>query len=329
VAYDTPTPGVRLAGTLTKPRDPGPHPAALLITGSGPHDRDETVMGHRPFLVLADHLTRLGLAVLRVDDRGVGGSTGDRSAATTADYASDSRASLAYLGNRPEIDSGRIGLIGHSEGAIIAPMIAADSPDVAWIALLAGPAVTGERILLSQADAISAASGVPDAVRADLAKLNEGIYAIVNREPDNVTAEREIQALIAEHEHLLAAAVGGTPTALLAGLKSQVEIAVSPWFRAFLRYDPAPALRNVRAPVLAMSGALDLQVPPSQSLPVIAAALEDGGNQDYEILKLPGLNHLFQSATTGSPAEYEAIEETIAPRALETLGRWILQHLAR
>jgi pimeloyl-ACP methyl ester carboxylesterase len=297
-----------------------------LITGSGPHDRDETVFGHRPFLVLADHLTRLGLAVLRLDDRGVGESTGDRRSATTADYAADTRAGFDFLRRRPEIDPSRTGLIGHSEGAVIAPMLAAESTDVAWIVMLAGAGVRGELILLAQADLINEAAGMPQDLRTKLTSLSRSMYAVVNSEPDDETAQAKIGELIEASEQTIVSAAGADAAQLLAQIKSQVPLVTTPWFRYFLRYDPAPTLGRVGCPVLALSGELDLQVPATESLPSIVAGLEAGGNRDYEAAKLPRLNHLFQTAETGSPTEYGAIEETFAPAALELLTDWLRRH---
>ncbi|MGH2994092.1 MAG: alpha/beta hydrolase family protein [Solirubrobacterales bacterium] len=326
IRIDTPIDGVTLAGTLTRPRTPGPHPAALLITGSGPHDRDETVFGHRPFLVLADHLTRLGLAVLRLDDRGVGGSTGNRTTATSANFAADARAGFDFLRLRPEIDPRRTGMVGHSEGAVIAPMLAAESTHVAWIVMLAGAGVSGELILLAQADLINEAAGVPQELRTQLTSLGESMYAVVNSEPDDETAQARIGQLIESAEQTIGSAAGADAAQLLAQIKSQVPRITTRWFRYFLRYDPAPALGRVGCPVLALNGELDLQVPATQNLPTIVAALEAGGNPDYEAAKLPRLNHLFQTAETGSPTEYAAIEETFAPAALKLLTDWLWRH---
>jgi uncharacterized protein len=319
VRYENAAAHVRLAGTLTKPPGRGPHPAALLITGSGPHDRDETVAGHRPFLVLADYLTRRDIAVLRADDRGVGESTGDFAAAATDDFAADARAGFDFLRGRDDIDANRIGLIGHSDGAVIAPMLAAASADVAWIVMMAGPGVPGDRLLLAQADLIARAIGVPRRVRSSSRRLNQAIYAVVMGEPDDAAAQRKIAQVLEEHR-------GSLPDATLAAAEAQVARVTSPWFRSFLAHDPRPTLRRVKVPVLAVNGELDLQVPPRQNLPAIAAALEAGGNRDYAVVKLPRLNHLFQTARTGSPVEYETITETFAATALHVIGDWIGGH---
>ena len=209
VRYKNAAARVTLAGTLTKPPRRGPHPAALLITGSGPHDRDETVAGHRPFLVLADYLTRRDIAVLRADDRGVGESTGDFASAATDDFAADAGAGFDFLRRRDDIDANRIGLIGHSDGAVIAPELAAARSDVAWIVMMAGPGVPGDRLLLAQADLIARAMGVPTRVRSSSRRLNRAIYAVVVGEPDDTAAQRKIARLLKEQS-------GSLPDAILA-----------------------------------------------------------------------------------------------------------------
>ena len=327
VSFENPKAGVRLAGTLTLPRTPGPHPAVLLITGSGPQDRDESIMGHRPFLVIADYLTRRGLAVLRVDDRGVGQSTGKFQGATTADFAGDVRAGVDFLKTHKRIDPQQIGLIGHSEGAIIAPMLASESSDIAFVVMLAGAGVTGEEILLEQRYLINRVMGMP----ADMAKkeneIERYILDTVTQEHDAAAAERKIREGIAKMSAGLSEDQRKAENAMIAQLELQMKTVTTPWFRAFLAYDPRPALEKVKVPVLAMNGELDLQVPPKQNLPAVAAALEAGGNADYEIVKLPHLNHLFQTAKTGSPMEYPRIEETFAPAALEVMGEWLARHV--
>jgi len=319
VVYENKPGGARLAGTLTLPSGNGPFPAVLLITGSGQQDRDESLMGHRPFLVLADHLTRKGIAVLRVDDRGVGGSTGEVKTATTEDFAGDVVAGVAFLKSRgPRIDARRIGLIGHSEGGVIAPMVAARSHDVAFIVLMAGMGVTGEEIVRAQAAAVAKAEGVSEAVVAANRAFQEQVNAIVKEELESKVRETRLREL----RDKVATQVKGSGFTL----DAQFKAAATPWFRYFLMYDPSTALRSVDCPVLALNGELDLQVSPAQNLPAIAKALEEGGNPDYAIVKLPKLNHLFQTSQTGSPNEYAKIDETIAPLALDTISDWILKH---
>ncbi|RMG53550.1 MAG: alpha/beta fold hydrolase [Acidobacteria bacterium] len=329
VIYENRRAGVKLAGTLTLPRSPGPFPAVLLITGSGPQDRNETVAGHRPFLVLADYLTRRGIAVLRVDDRGVGGSTGSVTDATSQDFAEDVLAGVAYLKRRPEIDPEQIGLIGHSEGGLIAPLAAIRSSDIAFIILMSAPGLPGEDILLLQAAAIAKASGASDDVIAINRAIQKRIFDMVKRsEADRLTEERlreDVMAFIAQ----LPEEQKNIARRFTATLNRQIKMVLTPWFRFFLTYDPRPTLKKVTCPVLVISGERDLQVPPRENLPAIVEALEGGGNSDYQVVKLPGLNHLLQRCQTGLPAEYAKIEETINPVVLEIIADWILRHARR
>jgi len=327
VVYDNPQSGNKLAGTLTLPRSPAPHPVVLLITGSGPQDRDEAIMGHRPFLVIADYLTRRGIAVLRVDDRGTGKSTGKFQEATTVDFAGDGRASVEFLKTRKDIDPKQIGLIGHSEGGIIAPMLASQSSDIAFIVMLAGPGVIGEEVLLAQQYLIARAMGTPEDVAEKNRDIQRMMLGVVKEEKDAAEVKRKVHEGVEKLQAGLTEDQRKAQSETIGGLDREIPTLTSSWFRAFLVYDPRPALEKVKVPVLAMNGALDLQVPPHQNLPAIAAALEAGGNPDYQIVKLPHLNHLFQTAQTGSPTEYSKIEETFAPVALQVLGDWIVRHV--
>lgn len=312
VTYENKVQNVTLAATLTIPQGKGPFPAVVLITGSGPQDRDESLLGHKPFLVLSDYLTRHGIAVLRADDRGTAKSTGNFATATTADFATDTEAGIAYLKTRPEINPHKIGLIGHSEGGIIAPMIAARNPDVTFIVMMAGSGVPGDEILVAQVQAIAESSGKThdEAVKA-VAKERE-ILTLVKKEKDPAVLEKELKEKLADE-------------GMEAQLGIEIKALTSPWFRYFMDYDPATALRKVTCPVLVLNGEKDKQVPPDQNLPPIRKALEEAGNKHFEIDELPSLNHLFQTAKTGSPSEYAQIEETIAPVALDKIASWILK----
>ena len=311
---------ISLAGTLTLPRGPGPFPAAILLSGPGPHDRDESIVGHRPFLVLADHLTRKGIAVLRFDKRGTGKSTGDYAKATAEDFADDAEAALAYLKTRKEIDAKKAGLIGHSEGGMIAPLVAVRSSDVAWIVLLAGPGLKGEDTLLLQSELILKTAGVDDGEIARTREFNKQTYALVRQEKDPAT----LQAKLSD----LAQSSGMSASLPPAALQSQVRLMASPWFRFFLDYDPVPTLQKTMCPVLALNGEKDLQVAPKENLAKIQKALQEGGNKDFQTTELPGLNHLFQHGPTGSPTEYGGILETMAPEALNAVSDWVLKHTA-
>jgi uncharacterized protein len=311
---------ISLTGTLTIPTGTGPFPVAVLLTGSGPHDRDETLLGHHPFLILADHLTRKGIAVLRYDKRGIGKSTGDYTNATTEDFANDCESALAYLKNRKEIDPRKIGLIGHSEGGIIAPLVAARSKDVAWIVLLAGPGVKGEDLLLLQSESILKVSGANDAQIESTLDFNKQTYALVRQVQNRAELESKLKDLVQASSENSAL----PPSAL----QSQLGMLASPWFRYFLDYDPSPALQKTLCPVLALDGEKDLQVPAKENLAGIQKALQDGGNRDFQATELPGLNHLFQHAPTGSPTEYGVVLETMAPEALNAVSDWVLKHVS-
>ncbi len=311
---------ISLAGTLTLPRAPGPFPAAVLLSDSGPHDRDESIVGHRPFLVLADHLTRKGIAVLRFDKRGIGKSTGDYANATTEDFAGDAEAALVYLKTRKEVDPKKTGLIGHGEGGVIAPLVAAHSNDVAWIVLLAGPGLNGEDTLLLQSELILKTAGVDDEQIAKTREFNKQTYALVRQEKDTATLQAKLSDLVENS--------GMSASLPPAALQSQVRLMVSPWFRFSLDYDPVPTLQKTVCPVLALNGEKDLQVAPKENLAKIQKALQDGGNKDFQTAELPGLNHLFQHSPTGSPTEYGSILETMAPEALNAASDWVLKHTA-
>ncbi|MEP1080305.1 alpha/beta hydrolase [Leptolyngbya sp. PL-A3] len=308
---------VRLSGTLVIPAGQPPFPTVLFITGSGLQDRDETVFNHRPFAVIADYLARRGIASLRVDDRSIGQSTGNVENATTVDFATDVEAGVAFLKTRAEVASNRIGLIGHSEGGVIAPMVAAKPENgIAFIILLAGTGVAGDRILLEQQMAVAKANGATFQTIETQRKLMETILPIIKTSNETrdvltdrlVTVAKEIDPETSENK-----------------IRGNMQRLTSAWMRFFIRYDPAPALARVRCPVLALNGAKDVQITPQLNLTVIEQTLKQAGNQDFKTVELPGLNHLFQTARTGSPSEYEEIEETFSPTALKLIADWIEQ----
>ena len=313
---------VTLAGTMTLPKGEGTFPGVILISGSGPQDRDETLLGHKPFLVIADYLTRQGIAVLRFDDRGVGKSTGDFSKATSQDFAKDVAAAVSFLIRHKQIDPENIGLIGHSEGGLIAPLVAAESKGVAVIVLLAGPGVNGEQIILNQSARILKASGASQSAIDDNTRLQTIAVRHVKEASPDADGEKLIDSVIEEY-------LSGFPEDEREK-KSPNPLArqalrqfASPWFRFFLTHEPARVLKRVQVPVLALNGEKDLQVDPELNLPPIREALKAGGNADFEIHRLDGLNHLFQEATTGSPSEYQKIEQTFSPQVLKLMHKWL------
>lgn len=324
VRYSNSNAGLSLAATLTLPHSEGPHPVVLLIAGSGPSDRDAEILGHKPFLVLSDHLTQQGVAVLRYDKRGCGESTGNYDAATTRDLADDVLAGIDYLKTRKEIDPKRIGLIGHSEGGIIAPMVAAESKDVAFIVLMAGTGVNGEEILYSQGALLARTMGASVEAIIHQKNIQGQIFTILKEEPDLSAAEKLLREVFTKEGAALSYMRWIAET-----VEEQIKRFNTNWFRYFLTYDPAIALTQVKVPVLILNGELDLQVSPKQNLPAIEKALKVAGNEDYTILELPKLNHLFQTCETGSVTEYQAIEETLAPIALSAMSEWILERTSK
>lgn len=307
-------PGVILAGTLTLPQGRGPFPAAILITGSGAQDRDEALFGHKPFAVLADYLTRHGIAVLRYDDRGIARSTGRFAGATSADFATDANAAFAFLAARPEIDRRAMGFIGHSEGGMVGPIAAMANPRVAWLVLLAGPGVATRDLLEAQRRAIAEAQGVSAAEINRTAPLQAELVRIAASDASDAAARTAFAVALSDARMTAA----GLPAS---ARDSMTTLMLDPWFRWFLRYDPAPALHHFRGPLLALNGSLDRQVLPAQNLEGIRAAT--AGHRDVTITLLPGLNHLFQTARTGGVGEYATIEETMAPIVLSTVADWI------
>jgi hypothetical protein len=309
VGYDNAKEGVHLAGGFTSPAGGGRFPAVLLITGSGSQDRDETIAGHKPFLVLADALTRRGIAVLRVDDRGVGGSTAGPPGATTADLATDAEAGVAWLKQRADVDPRRIGLLGHSEGAMIASIVASRDPTIAFIVLWGGQGVDGRDVSVAQARAVALSSGASEEQARQVAVDQAAMLDVAMAAPDASSMRKALGDL---------AAKGKMPAGAVDASVAQLSL---PWMRHFLAYDPAPTLRKVNVPVLAMLGGKDLQITPAQNEEPLRQALAGNANATVEVL--PGLNHLFQNAKTGSPAEYGTIEETMAPIALNRIVNWI------
>lgn len=297
-------PGVKLAGTLTVPPGDGRHPAVVLVTGSGPQDRDEALMGHRPFLVLADALARAGVVVYRYDDRGVGKSTGGFATATTNDFANDAAAAVRAVAALPEVDPARVGVLGHSEGALAAVLAASEAP-VGFVVLLAGPGLPGKAIVESQVEAGSRAAGASEAV----ARQNREVQA---RLLDVIVRGGSRDDLAAEMRKV------GIPQDAIPG---QAGVMTSAWYRTFLALDPAPALAALKIPVLALLGDRDTQVVAAENAPALRAAL--AGNPAATVTVFPGLNHLFQPATTGAVSEYAAIETTIDPAVLTAITGWI------
>jgi uncharacterized protein len=318
---------VYLGGTLTLPRGEGPFPAVVLVSGSGAQDRDESIAGHRPFFVLADYLTRRGVAVLRYDDRGVGESTGNISESTTQDFAGDVLAAIATLSRRSDIDDSRIGIIGHSEGGVVAAIAAASSDEVAFIIMMAGTGLPGEAIILMQGEMILRANGATEEVITQSRSLQRRLFDIVQRVEDAKEGVEAVKRELRRHIDTLDAEVRagmGIPENMVdAYIDMQAKQIYTPWFRNFLTLDPREWLRQVDIPVLALLGEKDLQVPAKVNFEAIEKALAEKRHPLSRVEILQGLNHLFQTAGSGSPNEYFTIEETIAELALDTMGEWL------
>jgi len=314
---------IKLAGTLTVPSGTGPFKTVIMITGSGAQNRNEELMGHKPFLIIADYLSRNGIAVLRYDDRGVGGSQGNYAEATSEDLATDAEAAFNYLKNNPKINQKEIGFIGHSEGGLIAPIVASTHADVGFIVSLAGPGVTGQQVILRQTQDISRLSGQKESDIKETVETNKRLYAVLRKEKDNKKAEIKILALYKEILEKKKTSKEDTEKAVNQ-LKMTFGSSVYTWFRYFIVTDPAIFWKKVECPVLALNGEKDLQVAARENLPAIEKALKSSGNKYVKTVKLPELNHLFQHCKTGLPAEYSSIEETFSPDALKIISDWIL-----
>jgi pimeloyl-ACP methyl ester carboxylesterase len=324
VTFENKTAGITLAGTLTMPATGGNFTAVILISGSGAQNRDEEIMGHKPFLVIADYLTRNGIAVLRFDDRGTAQSTGDYRTATTADLATDAESAVAYLKTRKEINPNKTGLMGHSEGGSIAPMVAARSKEVGFIVMLAGPGLRGDAVLLLQEEAVYKTSGVPENTVAALLKINAKVFDKIVSTQETLSGQELIDWMTSMKSEIASAAPEGmTADNYIQQFAASLS---SPWMQYFLRYDPAVALEQVKCPVLAINGGKDLQVLAKENLTAISAALKKGGNDKATVKEYSNLNHLFQECTTGLPTEYASIEQTFSPDVLKDLGNWIINN---
>jgi alpha/beta superfamily hydrolase len=313
---------IKLAGTLTIPAGKGPFKTVIMITGSGAQNRNEELMGHKPFLVIADYLSRNGIAVLRYDDRGVGASQGNYSESTSADLATDAESALNFLKNYPKINPKEIGFIGHSEGGLIAPIVASSNSDVGFIISLAGPGVTGEQIIIRQSQEIGRLSGEKEKDIKESTETRKKLYTVLRKEKDNKKAEIKILAIY--KEILLKKKTSEDDTEKAVNyLKLSFGANTYTWFRYFIMTDPATFWKKVKCPVLALNGEKDVQVAANENLPEIEKALKSSGNKTVKIVKLPHLNHLFQHCKTGLPSEYSSIEETFSPEALRIISEWI------
>ncbi len=324
IRFFNPHDSIMLAGTLTLPDKGGPFPAVVLVSGSGPQNRNEEIAGHKPFLVLADHLTRQGFAVLRYDDRGTAASGGTFARALTSDFARDAATALDYLHTHNDINPQQTGVLGHSEGGLVAIMLAAQRPDVAFLVLLAAPGVPGDQLLLAQQEAIYRQSGMSEAAWQQIKAFNKGAFELVKNTLDSARLSSKLyEYFITQLDNNPLLNMSGMPAEEFVNL--QIRQLTNPWMAAFIRYDPRPDLARVTCPVLVLNGSRDLQVPPGQNLTAIKQVLEENGNNQVVAKELPGLNHLMQHAETGLPTEYNQIDETIALQVLEIITEWLRQ----
>lgn len=317
---------VKLAGTLTIPKGTGPFPVAVMVTGSGPQDRDETLVGHKPFWVIADHLTKKGIAVLRYDDRGFGKSKGNFTEATTVDFAYDAISAVSFL--KKDSRFSEIGIIGHSEGGLVAPMAATQSDDINFIVMLAGLGISGREILIRQVKLITAAEGGSEEKVKLRGKQQEKLLDLAVAEKPDSVKKKEISKLLKEMMNFDSMSEEVKNNAEMS-IFAQANQLIGPWFQFFITFDPYETLTEVECPVLAINGSKDVQVPAEINLKMIKQALDEGGNNKYKIVKLEGLNHLFQNCKTGAVSEYALIEETFDPSTLDLITNWIKENTGK
>jgi pimeloyl-ACP methyl ester carboxylesterase len=329
INFENKSDGITLAGTLTIPQSNKPVPSVLLVSGMGPNDRDYTMMGHKLFLVLAEYLTQQGIAVLRYDKRGVGQSTGTyNNILTSEDFARDAVAGIEYLCNRLDIDHKHIGIIGHSEGGMIAALVAAQLPAISFAILLAAPANTSVETILMQVSKQLQADGASESMIAADRKLRLQLLTIAKEEKHVEQAEAHMHAAIKKYLH------GLSEEQLLEAKKLPFAITPenadgmasmfnSPWYRFFLTYDPTISLSKLTLPVLALNGDHDWVALSNVTLPIIDKALKAAGNKDYTVRETKNMNHWFQACQTGALVEYGTIQETMSPVVLEMIAQWI------
>ncbi|MBL4642162.1 MAG: alpha/beta hydrolase [Flavobacteriaceae bacterium] len=308
---------IYLAGTLTYPKMGSNFPAVILISGSGPQDRNSELMNHKPFLIIADYLTKKGIAVLRVDDRGTGESEGNYNETGLYGFVNDTKSAFEFLKNRKEINHSKIGLIGHSLGGVIAPIIASENTEVSFIVILAGSGIRGDKLMLLQKEKIERKMGVPEAGITQGQNYMKGAYDIIIKSDNNKT---QLQTELKNYFTKVFGAM--LPKSQIQTISEQLSI---PWLTDFIKFDPQTSLSKTKCPVLALNGLNDLQVPSKENLEAIEKALKENGNNDIEIKQLEKLNHLFQESETGLPNEYVTIEQTFSPKVLELMTEWIKQ----
>ena len=329
ISFSNTKQGFSLGGTLSLPEGEGPFPAVLLVSGSGSQNRDEEIFGHKPFKLIADQLTRDGIAVLRYDDRGVASSGGNSTGASTGDYAEDARSAIDYLLKRSEIDHSKIGIIGHSEGGMIAFILASSHDDIGFIITLSGPGVDGKTILLEQSEHIARLSGVSPSILEDNNIVMTEVYDIMIANESFQVWEEEVLNFTSKFYSEKGTEVynEGDIERGKNNLLSSIPESAYVWMRYFVMFDPASLFGSINCPVLALNGEKDCQVLPEQNIDAIKSGFNSSGNEKVTTMMLPGLNHLFQNCETGLPNEYGIIEETFDQKTLDIMSDWILKSL--
>jgi len=328
VEYDNTDKTVHLGATLTYPKTKGPFTTVVMITGSGQQDRDETILGHKPFAVIADYLTKHGIAVLRVDDRMKGLSKGNIVTATSADYANDVMTSINYLLTRKEIDKRKIGVMGHSEGGLIAPMIYTKFPSLAFIISLAGTGVSGAEILFKQqTDPLK--NVVSEKVFNAYADLTQQTLAVIHNNyslSDSLILEN-VKTVFTKwktnHDDSTLIKLNAKNVSAEVYANRQIKAELIPWYKYFIATEPNDFWNKVKCPVLALNGEKDIQVYPDQNITAITTSLMKAGNKNVTTKIFPGLNHLFQHCTKCTVQEYPELEETFAPEVLVYITDWL------
>lgn len=310
---------VSLVGTLTLPRKEALHPVVIIISGSGPQDRDGEMFDHKPYLVIADHLTKNGIGVLRFDERGIGDSGGDWGTATIEDFSNDIISAIKYLKSRKEINSSKIGLVGHSIGGIVAPKVASENKDVSYIVLLAGPGIDGDKLMLSQKAASERLMNFNEAqIAQGQVFLKDAYDIIVNSELENGMLKDSINSFYTnKYGNLL-------PSEQRQAIANQIT---GYEFVSLIKSKPSMYLSKVNCPVLAINGSKDFQVPAKENLTAIKKSVLEGGNSNVKTVELENMNHLFQECETGALNEYSEIEQTVSPIALELITNWITEQI--
>lgn len=332
VEYFNADKSIKYAGTITIPPGKGPFPAAILITGSGQQNRDEETMGHKPFAVIADHLTRQGMVILRVDDRGIGGTTGDMKV-TTADFAKDVMVGLNYLKKRPEVNAKKLGMIGHSEGGMMAPMIAAERKDIDFIVLLAAPGVKTIDLMTEQNQAILSKTPMNKNYIQVYSRLYRKIVETINNTVDPTAVRENITQVVDKWRDTTDKTAVMMTTGIFNTKKRDefvnafASLAENPWYKYYFKFDPAPYLEKLSCKVLALNGDKDIQVLSTSNLEGIRTALKRSKVKTSEVIEMPGLNHLFQTCKECTLVEYSKLDETFSPAALNKMSEWLKKNV--